>query len=70
MKIEEVHKMKDAELVEEATRLRNRIFELKAQAVTEKLEDPKQIGLLKKDVARLLTEKRSREIVAANQENA
>ena len=56
--------MKDAELAEEAERLRNRIFELKSQAVTEKLEDPKQIGHMKKDVARLLTEKRSRELAA------
>lgn len=70
MKNEEVHKMKDEELVEESARLRNRIFELKSQAMTEKLEDPKQIGLLKKDIARLLTEKRSREITAAKQETA
>lgn len=62
MKAAEVHKMKDAELTEESNRLRRRLFELQSQGVTEKLEDPKQIGKIKKDIARLLTEKRSREL--------
>ena len=65
MKAAETHKMSDAELIEESDRLRKRLFELRSQAVTEKLEDPKQIGQMKRDIARLLTEKRSREIAAA-----
>ncbi len=62
----ELHKMKDQELVEEAANLRKKLFELKGQAVTEKIENPRQLGHLRKDIARLLTEKRSRELKGAS----
>lgn len=60
MKAEEVHKMSDAELKEEAGRLRNRLFELRSQAVTEKLENPRQLGNIRRDIARILTEQNAR----------
>lgn len=60
MKANEVHKMSDAELGEEAGRLRSKLFELRSQAVTEKLENPKQLGNLKRDIARVLTEQNGR----------
>lgn len=60
MKANEVHKMSDAELTEEAGRLRTRLYELRTQSVTEKLENPRQLGNLKKDIARLLTEQNGR----------
>ena len=60
MKANEVHKMSEAELGEEVGRLRSRLFELRSQAVTEKLENPKQLGNLKRDIARVLTEQNSR----------
>ncbi len=66
IKKSELHKMKDQELVEEAANLRKKLFELKGQAVTEKLENPRQSGHLRKDIARLLTEKRSRELKGAS----
>jgi large subunit ribosomal protein L29 len=74
MKAAEVHKMSDPELVETASQLRNRLFELRSQSVTEKLENPRELGNLKRDIARVLTEKRSRQIEAdsaqaANQES-
>ena len=69
MKSAEVHKMSDAELVETASQLRTQLFELRSQAVTEKLENPRQLGNLRKDVARVLTEKRRREIAASTQES-
>lgn len=56
----EVHKMKDAELVEEADRLRKRLYELRSQAVTEKLENPRELSNIRRDVARILTEQRQR----------
>ena len=62
MKASEVHKMSDAELVETAGQLRSQLFELRSQSVTEKLENPRQLGHLRKDIARVLTEKRSREL--------
>lgn len=59
--------MSDAELVETVGQLRGKLFELRTQSVTEKLENPRQLGDLRRDVARVLTEKRSREIAAAPQ---
>lgn len=66
IKKSQLHKMKDQELVEEADNLRRKLFDLKSQAVTEKLENPRQLGNLKKDIARLLTEKRSRQLTGAS----
>ena len=62
MKASEVHKMSDAEIVEHLGRLRGQLYELRSAAVTEKLENPRRFGALRKDIARLLTEHRSREI--------
>ena len=56
MKAKEVHKLKDEELRIEVERLRRRMFELRSQAVTEKIEDVSQFRKTKKDIARLLTE--------------
>ena len=41
-------------------RLRRKMFELRTQAVTEKIQDTSQFGKIKKDVARLLTEQSAR----------
>ena len=62
MKATETHKMSDAELVETDRQLRSRLFELRSQAVTEKLENPMQLRSLRRDIARVMTEKRSREL--------
>ncbi len=64
IKHEELHKMKDAEIVEEVQRMRKRIFELKTQALTEKLENPREFGNLRRDIARMLTEQNNRKIAA------
>ena len=58
----ELHKMSDAEIVEETGRMRSRMFELRQQAVTEKLENNREPGNIRRDIARLLTEARSREL--------
>ena len=39
----------------ELDRLRRHLFDLRSQAVTEKLEDASQIGKTRKDIARLFT---------------
>ncbi|MEX0887123.1 MAG: 50S ribosomal protein L29 [Phycisphaeraceae bacterium] len=62
MKASEVHKMSDAEIVEEQARLRTRLYELRSAAVTEKLENPRQFQQLRRDIARLLTVQRARQI--------
>ncbi len=55
MKIEAIRAMKTDELHGELERLRRHLFDLRAQAVTEKLEDPTQLGKTRKDIARILT---------------
>ena len=65
MKAAEVHKMTDAEIAEELPRLRQRLFELRSQAVTEKLENPTVLGKTRRDIARLMTERRRRDLDAA-----
>jgi len=55
MKIEAVRGMKTDELHAELERLRRHLFDLRAQAVTEKLEDPTQLTGTRRDIARLLT---------------
>lgn len=62
MKASETHKMGNDELVEELGRLRQRLFELRSQAVTEKLENPRQLRHLRRDIARILTEQRQRQL--------
>jgi len=62
MKASEVHKMKDEELAEQTDRLRKQLFELRSQAVTEQLENPRQLRNLRRDIARLLTEQRERQL--------
>ena len=56
MKATEVHKLSDEELTVESQRLRKRLFELRTQAVTEKIADTSQFGKVRKDIARVLTE--------------
>ncbi|MAC18170.1 MAG: 50S ribosomal protein L29 [Phycisphaerae bacterium] len=56
----EVRKLNDEELDVEVERLKRRHFELRTQAVTEKIEDTSQFAKIKKDIARLLTEQHTR----------
>lgn len=64
MKKTELHKLNAQELTEEAKRLRKQLFDMRTQAVTEKLENPMQIRNLKRELAQLLTEQRSRQLQA------
>jgi ribosomal protein L29 len=56
----EVRALKDEEIAAELKRLRGRIFTLRSQSVTEKVEDNSQFRKLRGDVARLLTERNAR----------
>ncbi len=67
MKAKEAHKLSDEEVKEEVVRLRRHLFDLRTQAVTEKTEDSSQFGKVRRDVARLLTERRRREIERQSQ---
>ena len=61
MKASEVHKMTGPELATEVNRLRRQLFDLRNQAVTEKLENPRQIRHVRRDIARVLTEQSMRQ---------
>ena len=60
MKAKEVRTLSDEEIDVELARLRKRSFELRTQAVTEKIEDTTQFGSTRRDIARLLTEQNAR----------
>ncbi|MHC5003858.1 MAG: 50S ribosomal protein L29 [Planctomycetota bacterium] len=60
MKAKEVHKLSDEELQIEVSRLRRKLFDLRSQAVTEKIQDTSQFRKIKTHLARLLTEQSSR----------
>ncbi|MDG2423740.1 MAG: 50S ribosomal protein L29 [Phycisphaerales bacterium] len=61
MKPRDVNKLGTDELDIEVLQLRRKLFELESQRVTERIQDTSQFGHIKKDIARLLTEKRTRE---------
>ncbi len=60
MKVAEIRAMKTDELHAELDRIRRHLFDLRSQAVTEKLEDPTQLTKTKHDIARILTILRER----------
>jgi len=60
MKISEIRELKSGDLHAELDRIRRHLFDLRAQAVTEKLENPHQLRAVRKDIARILTVLRER----------
>ncbi len=60
MKISELRELKIDELHTELDRVRRHLFDLRSQAVTEKLEDSSQLGKTKRGIARVLTVLRER----------
>lgn len=57
---EDVKKMTSEEIGIEVARLRERLFTLKSQKTTEKVEDLSQFTKIRRDIARLLTEQSAR----------
>ena len=55
VKAAEIREMKTVELHGELDRIRRHLFDLRAQAVTEKLENPHQLKAVRKNIARILT---------------
>jgi len=62
MNASEIREMNPDELDGELERLEMKMFEIRTQAVTEKLEDSTQLTKLKRDIARLKTVMREREL--------
>jgi large subunit ribosomal protein L29 len=62
MKTKEIREKQLPALNQELQEARKKLFELRTQAVTEKLENPSQIGHLRRDIARIMTILREREL--------
>jgi large subunit ribosomal protein L29 len=60
MKISDLRELKSDEIHSELERLRRHLFDLRSQAVTEKLGDSSQLRKTKQDIARILTILRQR----------
>lgn len=65
MKPTEIRGLEDQELVQKLKDARTELFNLRFRLATGNLDNPGQIGAVKKDIARLHTELRAREMAAA-----
>ena len=64
MTIKEIREKETDHLKHELAEKRKHLFDLRSQAITEKLEDPSQLGKTRKDIARMETTLRQRELEA------
>ena len=62
MKIEEVRVLDDGDLDVQLEKCRKELFNLRVKAATESIDNPREIRGLRRDVARLLTEQRRRQM--------
>jgi large subunit ribosomal protein L29 len=70
MKVKDLRELSDEELGLEMERLRRHLFDVRTQAVTEKLEDPSMLTKAKRDIARILTVQQERRSAARAQQEA
>ena len=61
----EIRQMKDDVLKGEIDAVRAKLFDLKTQLVTAKVENTASVRETRKDIARLLTERRARQLAKA-----
>ena len=66
MTIKEINEKQSTQLTLELVEKQKHLFNLRSQAVTEKLEDPSQIMKAKKDIARVKTVIRQRELAESS----
>ena len=64
MKVEEIRKMSDEELSSELTSLKEELFKLRFQLATNQLDNPAQITQVKRDIARVMTIQREKQLAA------
>lgn len=62
MKSNKIREMNDKELQDELKELKSEFFKLRFQYATNQLENPMKLNLIKKDIARVKTIIREREI--------
>ena len=64
MKVEEIRKMSDEELSSELASLKEELFKLRFQLATNQLDNPAQIAQVKRDIARIMTIQREKQLAA------
>ena len=64
MKIDKVRNMSQAELVSEELKLKKELFNLRFQHVTGQLENPLKMREVKRDIARVKTALREKELAS------
>lgn len=67
MKPVEIREFDDADLTQKLKDARAELFNLRFQLATGQLDNPQRIKVVKKDIARLHTEIRAREMAAARE---
>ena len=66
MKPAEIRELSDDQLAEKLKETRAELFNLRFQMATSQLDNTARVKTVKKDIARVLTEMRAREIAAEN----
>ena len=66
MKINKIKEMSSPELEKELVELKNELFKLRFSSKTNGLENPMRIREVRRDIARVKTEMKSREIAGNN----
>jgi len=70
MDVRELRELPDDELRQELADHKEELFNLRFQAVTGQLDNPRRIKEVKREIARVLTVMREREIAAARETEA
>jgi large subunit ribosomal protein L29 len=65
MKADEIRDMSDEQIHQELEALERRVFDLRTQAATEELGVPSELRAARRDIARMRTILRQRELAAA-----
>ncbi|MFO8013367.1 MAG: 50S ribosomal protein L29 [Phycisphaerae bacterium] len=66
MKADEIRDMSDEQIHQELDALERRVFDLRTQAATEELGVPSELRAARRDIARMRTILRQRELAAAD----
>ena len=64
MKPAEIRELTDAQLADKLKAMRAELFNLRFQMATSQLDNTARVKTVKKDIARVLTEQRARQIAA------
>src|SRR5438067_5203671 len=63
MKVEQMHSLSDSQLIEDLENARKELFNLRFQMETRKLKNHQRIPAVKKDIARIMTILRERDLM-------